>query len=92
MYECPLKHVPSRAFYNNGEEWCATPHLCLKCSTEFVRTANREDKNKIVFTDTCPQCGHIKKDEVDLVASKEEKVDSNFAKDRERFCMTNEEG
>jgi transcription elongation factor Elf1 len=90
MYECPLKHIPLRAFYDNGEERRITPDLCSKCGAEMVSSAEKK-KNKLVLVNTCKKCGNEERSEIDTT-KKEEKVDENFIKDRERFCMTQEEG
>jgi hypothetical protein len=92
MYECPLKHFPMRCFYNNGEERRIKPDLCPKCSSELKHTTDKQNKEKIIIINTCSQCGYEEKDEFDLTTSKEEKIDLNFAKDRERFCLSEEEG
>jgi Zn ribbon nucleic-acid-binding protein len=90
MYECPLKHVPLRAFYDNGEERRITAEICSKCGSDMTSSAERS-KDKLISVHTCNKCGHEERLEIDTTI-KEEKVDEDFAKDRDRFCMTEEEG
>ncbi len=90
MYECPLKHVPLRAFYDNGEERRITPDICSKCGQEMTSSCEKQ-KNKLIFINTCKGCGHEDRSEINTT-KEEEKIDDNFVKDRERFCMTPEEG
>lgn len=90
MYECPLKHVPLRAFYDDGEERRFSPDICSKCGQEMTSSCDKQ-KNKLIFINTCKGCGHEDRSEIDTT-KKEEKIDDDFVKDRERFCMTAEEG
>jgi RNase P subunit RPR2 len=92
IYECPLKHIPKRAFYNTGVEWLPKPHKCAKCgsdtSDEHVRT-----KKKIKTIWTCISCGELETYEIELGKNVEEKViDENYDKDRARFCLIEEKG
>ncbi len=91
MYECPLKHIPLRSFYNDGEERRIKPDLCPKCNAEMKSSSERK-KDTLIFINTCPKCDHVEKSELTLGKKEEEKIDPDFAKDRERFCMTEEEG
>jgi Zn-finger nucleic acid-binding protein len=87
MFDCPAGCVPHRAFFDDGEEYRIKPDLCPNCQTELERTSERVENKKIVTTDTCPKCGYINTDEMDLTI-KEEKPDPDFLKDRARFCLT----
>lgn len=78
MYECPNKCLPRRAFFNDGEEWRSKPHLCVKCKSP-TRHETTDNKVKMVTTYTCINCKHIE-------------VDEHFAADRDRFCLSEEEG
>lgn len=90
MYDCPNGCLPRRAFFDNGEEYRPKPHLCPKCKN-VLKEVNKKLKNKIITNYTCRRCGYKEKDELDL-SSKREKIDKNFAKDRERFCLTEKQG
>lgn len=92
MYDCPNGCLPHRAFYDSGEEWRPRPHLCSKCNSETKEKDSR--KGNIITTDyTCRKCGYKEKDVLDLDEKpKPEKIDRNFEKDRQRFCMTEKEG
>ncbi len=91
MYECPNKCLPMRSFFSDGEEWRVKPHLCPRCDGAFDEKVE-DDKKKCVITRTCPKCGHVEVDEHEWSTPKEEEFDPKFAIDRDRFCMTDEEG
>lgn len=90
MLECPNGCLPHRAFFDDGEEWKLKPVLCPKCKTDMDHDVKRKG-NPITSIDTCPNCGHVKKDTYSL-SSKKEKVDKSFVKDRDRFCLSEKEG
>jgi hypothetical protein len=92
MFECPLKHLPRRAFYDNGKEYRPTDPKCKKCQS-FTSSNSERNENSITTTYTCTSCGEIEKDVLDLTFKKtEEVIDKDFAKDRDEFCLTKEEG
>jgi hypothetical protein len=89
FYECSACSL-RRAFFEDGEEYRSKKEICSDCGAETeVSREMKNDLMKIMYR--CPSCGIIKKEELDF-SKKEEKVDKNFTKDRERFCMTKEEG
>lgn len=90
MYDCPNGCLPRRAFFDDGEEYRRKPHLCPECNNALDHT-DKKLKNKIITNYICSHCGHKEKDELDLSPEKE-KIDKNFAKDRERFCLIEEQG
>jgi len=90
MYDCPNGHFPRRSFFDNGEEYRPKPHLCPKCG-KAMDHANEKLKDKIITTYACDHCGHKDKEELDF-STKKEKIDKDFVKDREKFCLTEEEG
>lgn len=93
FYDCPLGHLPKRVFYNNREEYRSKEHICIKCKSSTEEKHVR-GKNKITSTWTCTRCGEVETYELDLTIRKpkREVVDENFEKDRNRFCLTSEEG
>jgi hypothetical protein len=91
MYDCPNKCMPRRAFFSDGEEWRVKPHLCLHCSTPLDEKID-DDGKRLLTTRTCPKCKYAEKDELVWSVKKEKELDEDFAKDRDRFCMTEEEG
>ncbi len=93
MYDCPNKCLPHRAFFSDGEEWRVKPNLCLHCSTP-LETKTNDDGKKLITTNTCPKCGYEEKDEYEWQHKKEkdDDFDPDFAKDRDRFCLTEEQG
>ena len=90
MYECPNKCLPRRAFFDDGSEWQAKPRLCPKCRLKLA-ILHKKEPNKIITTETCNGCGYKDVDVLNL-AHKKKKVDKNFIKDRERFCLSDKEG
>jgi len=90
FYDCPLKHKPMRVFYDDGEEYRIKPHICPKCQNVFDEKTTKE-KDIIKITYTCPKCSHVEHEELDL-SVKEEKIDPDFIKDRNRFCLSEADG
>lgn len=91
MYDCPNKCLPRRAFFSDGEEWRVKPILCPKCDTALDQKAD-DNGEKLVTARTCSKCGYSESDEMVWTHKKDDGVDENFANDRDRFCMTDEEG
>ena len=91
MYDCPNKCVPRRAFFSDGEEWLIKQDLCPRCDVALTHMAE-VDGEKLVTTYSCTTCIYIKTDEYVWTPKKEESFDENFASDRDRFCLTSEEG
>lgn len=91
MYECPRGHLPMRAFFNDGEEWGPKRDICPKCSTE-LRVETEDTKAKFITTLTCPKCDYRRVDEIERLSAQQEKEDNDFEKDRQQFCLTDEEG
>jgi hypothetical protein len=91
MYDCPNKCLPRRAFFSDGQEWRVKPNLCPRCNTELTESA--DDKgDKLVTTGICPKCAYTTTDELIWTHKKDELPDKHFARDRNRFCLTEEEG
>lgn len=91
MFDCPNKCLPRRSFFSDGEEYRVKPNLCPQCDTPLTQT-EEGTKEKVVTTHLCPKCSYTKKDEYFWTHTKEEELDLNFATDRDRFCLTEEEG
>jgi DNA-directed RNA polymerase subunit M/transcription elongation factor TFIIS len=91
MYDCPNQCMPRRAFFSDGEEWRPKPHLCPTCNVALTPKDEVKD-DKAIFTRTCPKCGYAESEEMELSAKKEDEFDPNFAADRDRFCLTDEQG
>lgn len=90
MFRCINGCKRARAFYETGEELFPKKHHCPNCASVL----NKEDarKGEIITTHyTCPKCDYQKTDKLDMRVKKE-KPDPNFEKDRQRFCLTKEEG
>ena len=90
MYDCPLGHLPRRAFFDNGEEWKRTIPKCPKCEHLLTDTDTRNG-DVITTTETCDSCGFTRTNTLDL-APKPEAADKAFEADRKRFCFTEEQG
>lgn len=91
MYDCPNKCLPHRAFFSDGEEWRTKPHLCPRCNVA-LETKEEDDGKKVLTARTCPKCKYTESDEYVWSVKKEEEFDPNFATDRDRFCLTDEQG
>ncbi len=93
MYDCPLDHLPRRAFYNNGEEFRHKPPACSECGASVVESDKKKAK-KLIITRKCTRCGYVETSELDLSPTKlkKEEVDPNFDRDRQRFCLSEKEG
>lgn len=81
-----------KAVYEDGKEWQLTPTICPKCQNEMLEESQRK-ANKIITVYTCPKCHYKEKDIFDLDEKpKPEKIDPDFKKDRQRFCLSEKEG
>ncbi len=90
FYDCPLKHFPMRVFYDDGEEYRIKPKLCSKCKSP-VEDNHKKEGDILKITSICKKCGNVDKDEIDFTPKKEVS-DPNFIADRDRFCVSEEEG
>jgi hypothetical protein len=90
FYNCPLGHVPLRVFYDNGQEYRPEPRLCSKCHSSVLEKHAR-DGQIITITSTCVQCGNVDTETTDLTPKKEV-IDPDYAADRDRFCLSDEQG
>jgi hypothetical protein len=90
MFECPNKCLPRRAFFNDGQEWRSKPHLCVRCNNP-TKAKVTDDKITMLTTYTCLSCKHVEFDEY-VRSTKEDNYDEHFVTDRDRFCLTDEEG
>jgi hypothetical protein len=91
FFECPNKCLPHRVIYGDGSEFKSKPVLCEKCDNEMSRNSERLQEQIVTTTYYCSGCTHTYTNELDL-SPKEEVVDPDFEKDRERFCLTEEKG
>ncbi len=91
LYECPNKCLPRRSFYDNGEEWKATVHPCPKCNMR-LKTKDEVTDEKFITTYDCPSCGYTNKEEFVRTVKGKDIQDEKFLADRERFCLSKEEG
>ncbi|HMP67230.1 MAG TPA: hypothetical protein PKA60_00570 [Candidatus Paceibacterota bacterium] len=87
MYDCPNGCLPHRAFFNDGEEYKIKPNICPKCQSILERSSERVEDKKVVTTLKCSSCNYKETDELDLT-TKEEPIDTEYEKDRERFCLS----
>jgi hypothetical protein len=95
FYDCPLEHMPRRAFYDDGEEYRPSEHVCSKCnSSTVVKHTRTEEKVTSVWTCSDSNCDGVETYELDLKSEpiKEVVIDENFEKDRARFCLSVKEG
>jgi ssDNA-binding Zn-finger/Zn-ribbon topoisomerase 1 len=88
FFNCPLEHIPLRAFYDNGDEFSREKPLCPKCKAEVVEEDKTTDE-KFITVVTCPNCDYTDTTEIMRTVNK---IDPNFERDRARFCITEKEG
>lgn len=92
MYDCPNKCLPRRSFFSDGEEWRTKPNLCPKCDIPVVYTEEAKDKI-ITIVWSCNKCDYKNIEKIDLTSKvKEDDIDENFTVDRDKYCITDEEG
>lgn len=87
---CP-KCEKLRGFWESGEEWILRAEKCPKCHRELDENRTRE-ANKVITISTCKSCGYEDKDVFDLDEKYSEPIDPDYEKDRNRFCISDEEG
>ncbi len=90
FFECPNNCKPRRAFFDNGDEYRPEPPLCPKCNGAVTKKVTRED-GEIIMTETCTACGHVEATRFDTKTAAVD-PDPDFAKDYQRFCLTDEQG
>lgn len=88
MLHCPHCDKTS-AFWEDGTAWRVKPTLCPKCQTEMTHKTTKT-KTAIAFAHSCPSCGHNYKEKMDL-RDKKKKLDPDYDKDRNHFCLLDEE-
>ena len=91
FFTCP-SCKSHRAFFDNGEEYKPSHRLCPQCQIKLTVKDSRKGKiiNSIY---SCTNCNYKKKEIFNLnVKSSEKKSDSNFEKDKAKFCLSKNEG
>jgi hypothetical protein len=88
-FRCNLCRI-TRAVFEGGAEYREPPQTCTQCRAAVTTTYEREG-NKVATTDTCHSCGRVAISMLDLDEALT-RVDDGFANDRERFCLSKEEG
>ncbi len=91
FYDCPLNHLPRRAFYNTGEEFQHKTPTCPKCHSELKEVRQRETE-MIVIKQTCSSCDYTNIEDFDFGTKLEEVEDLHFTKDRQEFCLSEKDG
>lgn len=82
--KCPYCERYS-AYWEDGTAWIVKPIVCPKCGSEMTHKTTKT-KTAITFSYSCSVCTHAYKDKIDL-KDKKEKVDSEYATDRDYFCL-----
>lgn len=89
LYRCPNGKHRGKAVYTDGQEKIFEPARCGACNSVDITEERKTDPEEVVST--CQVCGHV--DRLSLeVKAQNEKPDPNFERDREKYCMTEEEG
>ncbi len=91
MFDCPNGCLPRRAFFNNGEEWRIKPNPCPKCGAH-LKPEHKTTEDKFITIYKCESCDFTKTEELERMANKKEKPDPNFEDDKNRFCLSKDEG
>lgn len=89
MFECS-KCGKRRAFWEDGTEWEHRPK-CAECRSE-VKTETKRRGNIINHIYSCPNCGHVETDKLDLSKKEDKKIDQNFEANRKKYCISEQEG
>jgi hypothetical protein len=76
-------------YYEDGTEYQRKKVLCTQCQSEATTEYQRAGK-EISIVITCPKCGKVETEP--LATEKSTALDQHYAADRERFCMSDEEG
>ncbi len=93
LYSCK-NCKEKRGVYNTGEEYIFKGDFCPKCDSEW-NSKDKREKEKIISKYYCDHCGYKKTEVLDLekpIKEFKEKKDSYFAKDRQRFCLSEKAG
>ena len=78
--------------WEDGREWKAK-YACEKCKGNSVKEGMSRTGNVITTIYVCQSCGHKEESILDLEERpKREKSDPDFEKDRQRFCLSKDEG
>ncbi len=88
IFICP-KCDSRRAFYEDGSEYRRKKVHCTQCQSE-AKIEYQHAGKEISAVTTCPKCGKVETES--LTAETSPALDENYAADRERFCMSEEEG
>lgn len=88
IFICP-KCDSRRAFYEDGAEYRRKKVLCTQCQSE-AKIEYQRAGTEISIVTTCPKCGKVETES--LATEKPAAPDEHYAADRERFCMSEEEG
>ena len=88
FFICP-KCDSRRAFYEDGTEYRRKKILCSQCQSE-ANVEHQRAGGEVSIITTCPECGKVEAES--LAAEKTVTQDEHYAADRERFCMSEEEG
>jgi len=83
----------TRGLYANGDEYICEGDFCHKCNTKW-ESRDVKTKDKITTYYSCPKCGNKDTLVLDLSPKPKakEKPDLNFAKDKLKYCLSDEEG
>ncbi len=93
LYRCE-KCKEKRGIYDNGEEYIFESDFCPKCKSKWD-SVSKKTNEKITTNYHCQNCGHKEVEFFDLKRTKPkitEEKDPNFAKDKARYCLSEEKG
>ncbi|WP_106531511.1 hypothetical protein [Chitinophaga niastensis] len=86
VFECPASHAPRKVIYPNGREFFFPWPTCGQCGYEVTRESYKE--NDVLYTTTtCPMCGSVKNDELNLNAIQRPELPVT-EDDRQKYCLS----
>lgn len=91
IFICNVCHK-GRGFYDDGEEYRRSPPTCTKCNTPVDEKKTKKG-NKFIWSYACINCGYRGNDIIDFDERSEIPImDKAFPIDREKYCMSREDG
>lgn len=86
VFECPHGHAPRKAVYPDGRKYHFPRPTCKQCGYEVTRE-NHNENNILYTTTTCPMCGAVEKDELDLNVTRGPDLPVT-EEDRRKYCLS----
>lgn len=88
FYSCP-GCKKARFFFDDGKEHIPKVAKCPKCGIE-LKSKSKDEKDKLILVEFCNKCDY--KDESVINLGHKEKFDPDYEKDRNKYCLSDEDG